>query len=122
MPHTVLIADDNEDLREVLTYQLQMRGYRVLTASDGGQAVEVARSQKPDIILLDVLMPGMDGTEAGMRLKTDPATEKIPIIYLTSLVLGSESPMSGLGKNDVVLPKSTDLGQLIAKIQEILPK
>ena len=120
MQRTVLIADDNEDLREVLTYQLHLEGYRVLGAADGAEAIEKARSEKPDIILLDVLMTGMDGAEAGMRLKLDPQTSKIPVIFLTSLVLGGEVALTALGKDDVILPKSTELTVLLAKIREIL--
>ena len=122
MSHTILVADDNDDLRVLLAYQLQARGYRVLMASDGQQAVEKARGEKPDLILLDVLMPGVDGTEASARLKSDPATSKIPIIFLTSLVQGGDGTVSSAGTDAPVMGKSTELTALLDKIQQTLQK
>ena len=119
MPKTILIADDNDDLRSILGYQLQQSGYRVLGASDGRQAFEKAKFEKPDLIILDILMPGVDGSEAASLLKADTATSKIPVIFLTALIQGSESPASTAGAG-LVLPKSTPFSFLLSKIQESL--
>ena len=123
MSKTILIADDNDDLRALLAHQLQARGYRILMASDGAQAVEKCRSDKPDLVLLDVLMPGKDGAEASAELKEDPSTKNIPIIFLTALVRGAETdnpnPIPG---ERITLPKSVTVEDLIHKIEEALKK
>ena len=116
MAKTILIADDNDDLRSLLAYQLQAKGYRILMASDGRQAVEKCRAEKPDLVLLDVLMPGKDGAEAGAELQEDPATSHIPVIFLTSLVQDAETATD----NRITLPKSTPLDELIRKIEQVL--
>ena len=113
MTYTILIADDNDDMRVVLGHQLQSRGYRVIMVSDGLQVLEKARGEKPDLILLDILMPGLDGTEASVQLKSDPVTQKIPIIFLTSLIQGGDGDTS-------VMAKATDINVLVSKIQKTL--
>lgn len=123
MPKTILIADDNDDLRSILAYQLMARGYRILTASDGDQAVSKCKAEKPDLVLLDVLMPGKDGSEAGAEIRDDPATRHIPVIFLTALVSDSEEigePTNIGGR--LTIPKSTNFEDLIARIEEILKK
>ncbi len=120
---TLLIVDDNDDLRTMLAYQLQARGYRILMAGDGLQAFEMAKTGKPDLILLDVLMPGKDGTETRIALKETPSTQNIPIIFLTALVEGQESSgREAVAGADTVLPKSTPLNELILKIESLLAK
>ncbi len=120
---TLLIVDDNDDLRTMLAYQLQAKGYRILMSGDGRQAVEMAKTSQPDLILLDVLMPGTDGTEASEVLKGHPLTQKIPIIFLTALVEGQESTnREGLSGNDTILPKSTPLDELVKKIELLTAK
>ncbi len=120
---TILIVDDNDDLRTMLAYQLQAKGYRILMAGDGLQAFELAKTGRPDLILLDVLMPGKDGTETKISLRDSPATQHIPIIFLTALVEGQESSgREAVGGADTVLPKSTTLNELILKIEYLLAK
>ena len=120
MAKTILIADDNDDLRSMLAYQLQPKGYRILMAADGNQALAKIASDKPDLVLLDVMMPGMDGTEVGAQLKADPVTSHIPIIYLTSLVQGAEPSQTEALSGGLVVPKSVAVEELIAKIESIL--
>ena len=120
MIHTLLLADDNDDMRTVLGHQLQARGYRVVMASNGEQAVEKAQSECPDLILLDVLMPGLDGTEAREQLKLHDATRNIPVIFLTSLVDGNDLSIPVGQSASYVMAKSTPLEDLVAKIQETL--
>ena len=122
MPKKILIADDNDDLRSLLAYQLQARGYQIVMASDGLQAVEKARAEKPDIILLDVIMPLMDGAEAGAVLKDDPVLQYIPVIFLPALVEGVEGKTHEEGSNRYTLPKSISVDELANKIEEILQK
>ena len=122
MPKKILIADDNEDLRSLLAYQLQLRGYQIVTAADGVQAVDKCRAEKPDLVLLDVIMPGMDGAEAGAALHEDPALQNIPVIFLTALVHGTEGKAHEEGSNRYTLPKSISVDELATKIEEILTK
>jgi two-component system phosphate regulon response regulator PhoB len=81
---TVLVVDDDEDIVDLLKDALHTQGYQVLTAIGGG-ALQVAREFHPDVILLDIHMPGMDGVEISMRLRKDPATAGIPLIAMSAL-------------------------------------
>ena len=81
----ILVVDDNQTNLDLVTGILEAEGFRTLTASDGAAARELSRSQQPDLILLDVLMPGETGFETCARLKSEPATAGIPIIFLSSL-------------------------------------
>ena len=81
----ILLVEDNELSRDMLSRRLTRRGYEVLTAVDGAEAVETARSGTPDIILMDMSLPVIDGWEATRRLKAAPDTCAIPIIALTAL-------------------------------------
>jgi DNA-binding response OmpR family regulator len=80
----VLVVDDERDLVDLITYHLGRNGYTALTASDGLAALEIASRELPDLILLDLMMPGLDGTEVARRLKADSRTANIPIIMLTA--------------------------------------
>jgi len=87
MTPLVLVADDSEDVLEAHSEILRDAGYRVATARDGAQAVELALELKPDVILMDLQMPGIDGWEATRRIRADLRTHKTPIIALTSHAL-----------------------------------
>ena len=81
---TVLAADDDEDVLELIVFRLERSGYTVLQARDGVEALELARSSRPDLAVLDVMMPKLDGFEVTRRLREDDATTKMPIILLTA--------------------------------------
>jgi len=80
----ILVVDDEIYIVHILDFSLGMEGYEVLTALDGEQAVEKARSEKPDLIVLDIMMPKLDGYETCKRLKSDDATKNIPVILVSS--------------------------------------
>ncbi|MCH7741451.1 MAG: response regulator [Proteobacteria bacterium] len=80
----ILIVDDQATIIRIMTNMLQP-DYAVCVATDGSRAIDVARNQQPDLILLDIIMPGMTGVEACKALKADPITEKIPVIFVTSM-------------------------------------
>jgi CheY-like chemotaxis protein len=91
MSRTLLLVDDEDDIREVAQLSLEMTaGWRIHTASSGAQALAAARSLRPDAILLDVMMPEMDGPTTVRHLKADPATASIPVILLTAKVQASD--------------------------------
>ena len=83
--YTVLVVDDESDVLLLVKTALQAEGYRTLTASDGPDALTTAHDEKPDLILLDIMMPGMDGFEVLEKLREDDTTCQIPIIMLTGL-------------------------------------
>ena len=80
----VLVVDDEKDLTELVTFNLQRNGYEVFCAYNGNDALEIARREIPDLILLDLMLPGIDGTEVTRRLKADARTDSIPLIMLTA--------------------------------------
>lgn len=80
----VLVADDNADLRLIFKTILESRGYAVLQAADGADAVEVAQRHRPDLIFMDIMMPDVDGWAAIARMKADPEMSKIPVVAITS--------------------------------------
>jgi len=83
--YTVLAVDDESDVLLIVKTALQVEGYRVLTAADGPDALKTAHDEKPDLVLLDVMMPGMDGFEVLDKLRQDDVTCRIPVIMLTGL-------------------------------------
>jgi two-component system cell cycle response regulator DivK len=87
MSHTILIVEDNENNRSLLKDILSFHGYETAVASDGAEGVTLARQLMPDLILMDIQMPGMDGMIAGSILKGDPATSRLKIIALTSFAM-----------------------------------
>ena len=82
----LLIVDDEPDAVLILAKTLLAKGYRVITAESGLKAVNMAKEEKPDLILLDILMPDMDGTQVAAALQEDPTTQNIPVIFLTCLI------------------------------------
>ena len=84
-PPLILVVDDNPAALEILAARLSAGGYQVLTASDGEEGLTLARKVLPDLVLLDIMMPGIDGFEVCRRLKSDPSTEDIPVIFLSAL-------------------------------------
>lgn len=83
----VLIVDDNEKNMRLARDVLNLGGFRTLEASSGGEAIELAGEHLPDVILMDIRLPDMDGTEAARRLRDDPRTARIPVVALTSLAM-----------------------------------
>ena len=114
---SVLIVDDEPVNVDLLEQELADAGYRTLSAASGEQAIEIAARDKPDLILLDVMMPGIDGYEACRRLKAAEATRPIPVIFLTALSDSFEKVRGfGAGAVDYVT-KPFDLEELLARIR-----
>jgi DNA-binding response OmpR family regulator len=93
----VLVVDDEEGIRVLCRVNLELGGYEVLEAADGFTALEVARTQRPDLIFLDIMMPRMDGWEVLEQLKEDPATAAIPVVLLTART-SEEDQIRGWGE------------------------
>jgi CheY-like chemotaxis protein len=117
---TVLIVEDNEMNREMLSRRLERKGYEILTALDGETGIDVAREYRPDLILMDMSLPVMDGWEATRRIKADETLREIPIIALTAHAMANDRDKAlRAGCNDydtkpIVLPR------LLAKMDALL--
>lgn len=119
---TVLIVEDNEASRDALARRLARRKYAVLLAVDGHAAVATARRSKPDLILMDLGLPGIDGWEATAQLKRDPATTHIPIIVLSAHAMLSDREQALAAGGDDFDTKPVQLERLLAKMQHLLAR
>ena len=116
----ILLVEDNEMNRDMLSRRLQKKGFEVVMALDGKQGVEMAASEKPDLILMDMSLPEIDGWEATRRIKADPATNAIPIIALTAHAMtGEREKALEAGCNDFDT-KPVELPRLLEKINALL--
>jgi CheY-like chemotaxis protein len=93
----ILVVDDEKKIRELLDLRLSSAGYEVLQAKHGEEGVEQAKEHLPDLILMDVMMPRMDGGEAVKCLEEDPATKDIPVIFLTAIITKEEEDNQAFG-------------------------
>ena len=118
----IMVVEDNEPSRDALCRRLERRGYQVIPAVDGEQAVEMARVQLPDLILMDLGLPGIDGWEATRRLKGDEATRHIPLIVLSAHAMSNDRDMALAAGGDDFDSKPVRFDQLMEKIQALLSR
>jgi DNA-binding response OmpR family regulator len=119
-PPLILIADDNEANRDILARRLEAHGYQLLMAADGEEALNCARDKQPDLILLDIMMPKMDGLEVCRQLKADKSLPFIPIILVTARA-DTKDVVAGLDVGgDEYLTKPVDQHALVARVRSIL--
>ena len=116
----ILLVEDNEMNRDMLSRRLGRRGHEVVTAVDGGQGVEIARSQKPELILMDMSLPVLDGWEATRLLKSAPETRAVPIIALTAHAMSGDREKAIEAGCDDYDTKPIELSRLLEKIQALL--
>ncbi len=120
MKKTILLIEDEEAIRRVLRHNLSREGYRVLESGDGEGGLEKARSQAPDLVVLDLMLPGLDGISVCRRLKADPLTASIPVLMLTAK--GEEADVVlglGVGADDYVV-KPFRLKEFLARVEAVL--
>jgi CheY-like chemotaxis protein len=117
---TVLIVEDNEASRDALARRLQHRHYSVLLAVDGLEAVSIARATKPDLILMDLGLPGIDGWDATAQLKMNRDTQHIPIIVLSAHAMPNDRHQALAAGCDDFDTKPVQFDQLIKKIESLL--
>jgi len=121
-PVTVLLAEDNEESINTISDYLGVKGYRVIVARNGAEAVKRAREERPDVILMDIQMPGMDGLEAMRCIRSDVSLATVPIIALTALAMpGDRERCLEAGANDYI-SKPVNLRGLIEAIGEQLSR
>jgi two-component system, cell cycle response regulator DivK len=118
----ILLVEDNEMNRDMLSRRLQRKGYEVLIAVDGGQGVEMAHAQVPDIVLMDMSLPVLDGWEATRKLKADAVTRAIPVIALTAHAMAGDRDKAIEAGCDDYDTKPIELPRLLGKIEELLKK
>jgi CheY-like chemotaxis protein len=118
----ILYVEDNEDNVYMLTQRLTRRGYEVIVAENGEQGIEMATAEQPNIILLDLSLPVLDGWEASRRLKRSPETKSIPIIALSAHVLEGEREKALAAGCDDFDTKPVNFGRLITKIDALIGK
>jgi CheY-like chemotaxis protein len=116
----VVIVEDNDMNRDMLSRRLVRRGYEVLLASDGEQGVALARRSRPQLILLDMSLPVMDGWTAARLLKSDQATREIPVIALTAHALPADRQKALDAGCDEYETKPVDLNRLLEKMETLL--
>ena len=120
MPEKILIVDDEENITEFIARALRLHGFKTICAHDGDQALSTVEEELPDLIILDLMLPKMDGWEVCRRVKSSPATKKIPIIMLTART-STEDVVQGLNLGaDDYIKKPFPLDELLARVKVLL--
>ena len=120
MTKRILVVEDEEDNRQILRDLLATSGYEMVEAEDGEQALAAVDQHRPDLILMDIQLPIMDGYEATRRIRANPANKRIPIIAVTSYALSGNESMALAAGCDAYVPKPYSPRELLAKIREFL--
>ena len=116
----ILVVDDEVNITQILEFSIGSEGYQVITASNGEEALDVAKREQPNLIILDVMMPKIDGYEACRRIKANPLTKNIPVILLTAKGRDIDKRLGyEVGATDYII-KPFSPTQLIDRIQELL--
>lgn len=124
----ILVVDDEPDFREIISTKLGSSGFEVVTAHNAEQGIHFAQKFQPDLILMDVMMPGETGTDAAIAIKQDPATKDMKIAFFSSMKdpwPRTATPRDELAKvlgMEEFIDKATDLNELVARVKEILAR
>ncbi len=117
---TILVVDDEKDLLDLIEYNLQKEGFKVLKAENGEKGIEIAKENKPDLVLLDIMMPKMDGLEAVELMRKDDDLKRIPIIFLTARS-DEKTEIEGLNKGgDDYITKPISTTKLVSRIKAVM--
>ena len=122
MSKRILVIEDHEDNRRILRDLLTSAGYESLEAVTGEEGVALAETQRPDLILMDIQLPGLDGYEATRRIKANPALRHIPVIAVTSYALSGDDVKAREAGCDAYVTKPFSPRALLAKVREYLPQ
>ncbi|HEY7716303.1 MAG TPA: response regulator [Candidatus Binatia bacterium] len=117
----VLIVEDHGDMRELLTWQIELMGLVPIPANRGSEGVEKALSEKPQLIIMDIMMPGMDGCEAAREIRANAETEDIPILAATALFRDSDLKSCIAAGCNAYIVKPFTFQELQAKVRELIP-
>ena len=121
MSKRILVVEDQEDNRQIIRDLLSATDYEIIEAESGEEALAAVAKQRPDLILMDIQLPGIDGYETTRRIKADPALRSITIIAVTSYALSGEEQQARAAGCDEYVPKPYSPRQLLAKIRQYLP-
>jgi two-component system, cell cycle response regulator DivK len=121
MSKRILIVEDQEDNRRIMRDLLSASGYELIEANDGEKGLALAESEVPDLVLMDIQLPGLDGYEVTRRIKANAALSHIPIIAVTSYALSGDDQKAFASGCDGYVTKPFSPRQLLAKIREFLP-
>ena len=120
-PPLILVVEDTEDNRQIIRDLMTSAGYELIEAVDGIEGVAAAEREKPDLILMDIQLPGIDGYEATRRIRMLPELAKVPIIAVTSYALSGDEAKTRAAGCDGYVAKPFSPRQLLAKVREFLP-
>lgn len=120
MAEKILVVDDDPGVQRFLRHALENAGYLVLSAENGLSGLLSAQEEKPDLTLLDVMLPGLDGLEVCHRLKTDEATSKLPVVMLSAKQRETDRDAGGRVGADRYLAKPVELAELLDTVREML--
>ena len=118
----LLLVEDNEMNRDAISRLLERRGFTMITAEDGEEGVRICREAQPELVLMDLGLPGMDGFEATRRIKADPLTAHIPVVALTARALTTDQEAAFAAGCDDYDTKPVDLVRLVNKVRTLLEK
>jgi len=121
MNKTILVVEDHEDNRRIMRDLLMSSGYEVIEAVTGEEGVTAAETYRPDLILMDVQLPGLNGYEATRRIKANPDLQKVPIIVVTSYALSGDDVKAFEAGCDAYVTKPYSPRELLARVHEFLP-
>ena len=121
MSKRILVIEDQEDNRTILRDLLTMAGYELIEAADGEEGVKLAQQEKPDLILMDIQLPVIDGYEATRRIKANAELKAIPIIAVTSYALSGDEAKARAAGCDGYVTKPFSPRELLAKVRQYLP-
>ena len=122
MTKRILVVEDQEDNRRIIRDLLASAGYQTIEATDGETGVRLAETERPDLILMDIQLPVLDGHEATRRIKANPDLRPIPIIVVTSYALSGDDVKAMAAGCDAYVAKPFSPRQLLSKIRELLPE
>ncbi|MEV0898481.1 response regulator [Actinoplanes sp. NPDC049802] len=117
----VLVVDDDENVRDLVAFKLQMAGYRTATAADGCTALTMVAEIRPDLVVLDVVMPGLDGVSVCYRMHADPATAEIPVIMLSGMASETDIELAFVTGAEEYLAKPVNPAELVRRVRWLLP-
>jgi CheY-like chemotaxis protein len=120
MSYKILVVEDDEMNTDMITQRLELRGYRVVASADGLRGIALALTEAPDLILMDVNLPEIDGWEATRRLKADAATRHIPVLALTAHAMSSDRDKAMQAGCDGYETKPVDFQRMLAKMETLL--
>jgi two-component system cell cycle response regulator DivK len=122
MTRRILVVEDQEDNRRIIRDLLMSAGYELIEAQDGAEGVRLAESERPDLILMDIQLPVLDGHEATRQIKQNPELRHIPIIVVTSYALSGDDQKAMAAGSDGYMAKPFSPRQLLATIRKFLPE